>query len=78
MLSINGSNVDFTARSVDEEGNVLALMDAYYHSADNVYFGITIRQNSELIDSDFSAFKAHIFACQENIEAIMNNGEDEE
>lgn len=77
MLSINNSIVSFSAQSRDEEDNLLASMEAYYYNNEDVRFTVLVHQNSESIDSDFSAFKAHIFACQEEIEAIINGGEEE-
>lgn len=72
MLLINDSKVTFTAESRDSEDVLLASMTADYLNEDSIYFGIITYANSSIIDSDFSAFKEHVFSSQETIQSFIN------
>lgn len=80
MLTINSSQINFSAECRDEQtGITFAIFDASYGPG-QTYFGISILQDDPQILSDFAEFKERIMTTKEEfgIVDLVDNIEEEE
>jgi len=65
MLTINSSQVNFSAECRDEQtGTTFAIFDASYGPG-QTYFGMSILQDDPQVLTDFAEFKERIMATKE-------------
>ena len=78
MLTINSSQVNFSAECRDEQtGVTFAIFDASYGPG-QTYFGMSILQDDPQVLTDFAEFKERIMATKEEfgIVDLVDNEEE--